>query len=195
MRTWIRRFLNFPNLVVPNLNALLNFTSISWWWMLKDRYIVGLPWNEVVAVVDDGLWSMLSIAAVENRPILLRMGGQTNPCSRYLFKTASPNCAEMSSTRSYAMLRPWSWSISSRFFACVIFWQLWQEQDHQSSLMFQTRPIYFLKARRSSLPFLYASSPGISAKRRSFSLVEFTSGMSVTNCWSGLGPLGHGVLC
>ena len=71
MRTWIRRFLNFPNLVVPNLNALLNFTSISWWWMLKDRYTCTMEWS---AVVNDWLWSMLSIAAVENRPFYSEWG-------------------------------------------------------------------------------------------------------------------------
>ena len=35
-----------------------------------------VPWNDVLAVVDDGLWSMLSTADVV-KSFVLRLGGQT----------------------------------------------------------------------------------------------------------------------
>ena len=41
-----------------------------------------VPWNDVLAVVDDGLWSMLSTADVV-KSFVLRLGGQTTPSSTY----------------------------------------------------------------------------------------------------------------
>ena len=57
-----------------------------------------VPWKEMVAVVAVGLWSMLSIAAVVNNPLLMT-AGQTTPSSMYLLTAASPSCAGTSSTR------------------------------------------------------------------------------------------------
>ena len=53
-----------------------------------------VPWNDVLAVVDDGLWSMLSTADVV-KSFVLRLGGQTTPSSTYCHTTASPSFADI----------------------------------------------------------------------------------------------------
>ena len=45
----------------------------------------------------EGLWSMLSVTAVVNKPFL-RTGGQTTPSSTYLLTVASPSWADIFST-------------------------------------------------------------------------------------------------
>ena len=59
-----------------------------------------VPWNDVLAVVDDGLWSMLSTADVV-KSFVLRAGGQTTPSSTYWHTPASPSFADISRTLSY----------------------------------------------------------------------------------------------
>ena len=49
-----------------------------------------VPWNEDVAVVAVGLWSILSIADVVNKDFLKTLG-HTTPSALYFPTAASPN--------------------------------------------------------------------------------------------------------
>lgn len=78
----------FFTLFSPNLTESRFSPSLSEvrCWKMEMR----VPWNDDVAVVAVGLWSMLSIAAVVNSPFL-RGDGQITPSAMYLLMAASPS--------------------------------------------------------------------------------------------------------
>ena len=62
-----------------------------------------VPWNDVLAVIDDGLRLMLSTADVVKSFVLTAVE-QTTPSSTYWHASASPNFAGISRTLSYESL-------------------------------------------------------------------------------------------
>ena len=64
-----------------------------------------LPWKESTAVVELGLWSMLSTAAVVSNPFL-RLGGHNHLSRLHFSHTRFPRAFDMSITLSYELDNP-----------------------------------------------------------------------------------------
>ena len=97
--------INSPGYSRPASNDNSTFyTSIFRHWVLQEREIP-VPWKESFAVVELGLWSMLSTAAVVNT-LPRRVGGQTTFSVWNIWHARFPISVERRRTRSYEMLRP-----------------------------------------------------------------------------------------
>ena len=92
-----------------------SFSAVGCW-----NIDMPVPWTESVAVVELGLWSILSTVAVVKRFVLSFGGHTTCSCSKRL-QTLFANPADNRSTLSYEIHRPrWeSLSTSSFFFVYV----------------------------------------------------------------------------
>ena len=82
---------------------------------------IPVPWKDSVAVLELGLWSMLSIAPHINT-FFLRFGGQTIESRSYCLDILLPIAVSISSTRLYEIERPRFDNFSIIFFCLVCLW-------------------------------------------------------------------------